>query len=163
MKTKMNEYNIIQNHVMGALAIHTFVKSYYNNKNKTEGPTIPLCLPILPLVYNEKCYTELSKINRITKSRFLSILSDNRDIPVGLQQRMINMSDQTLKAINLAFALKLLVYNNETSQLIPAHGSKAPEVYFKDNIEILQSSKVLGAWFAEYSTEDVCISLNIVF
>lgn len=160
---KLNEYNIIQNNVIGAMAIYSFVKSYYDTKNKTEGPSIALCMPILPIVFNEDCYSEISKVSRITKSRFLTVLSDNRSIPVGLQKRMVGMADQTLKSLNMAFALHILMYNQETSQVYPVPRSKLPTVQFKDNIEILMSSKALGNWFANYSTEELCVSLNIVF
>ncbi len=160
----MNEFHSVQNHALGAFALYRFCDAYYVAKERVEGPILPYIMPLLPLVFNEDCTNEISQISRVTRSRFLTILSDNREIPVGLQERMISMSSQTLKSLNVAFSTNLLTYIPDTGQLIPcAKKSKLPEFYFVDNQKILKSSKTLGTWFATYPIEELCIALNIVF
>ncbi|MCU0442341.1 MAG: DUF6521 family protein [Bacteroidia bacterium] len=160
----MNEFYTMQNYALGASALYAFTSSYYKVKSKQEGPILPYSMAVLPIVFNEDCVNEIAKVERVTKSRFLTTLSDNRDIPVGLQQRMIAMSPQTFKSLNIAFCTALLSYNQETAQLIPSNKSNAiPKFRFSDNQKIIKSSETLGKWFAQYPIEELCISLNIIF
>lgn len=160
----MSEFYNMQNYALGATALFSFAKAYYAVKEKQEGPILPYSMVVLPIIFNEDCVNEIAKIERVTKSRFLTTLSDNRDIPVGLQQRMIAMSNQTFKSLNVAFTTSLLFYDTSTSQLIPTNKKGSiPQFQFADNQKIIKSSETLGKWFAQYSIEELCISLNIIF
>jgi hypothetical protein len=106
----------------------------------------------------------LVEVKRITQSRFLNTLADYRDIPAGLQNRMVQMSDQTMNSLNLSFSLNLISYDPDKGEIFPVkYLKKIPKLQYKDNQEILYASKVLGNWFASYTIEEICISLNIVF
>jgi hypothetical protein len=161
----MREFSIIQNHALGALAIQSFAKEYYKQNKGQSGVIFPLIMPLLPIVFNERACGSLNEVKRITQTRFLTTLSDYRDIPAGLQSRMVDMADQTFKSLNLAFSLNLIIYQAEKGEIMPVRYSKKkiPALQYKDNQEILYASKVLGNWFAQYSIEEICISLNIVF
>lgn len=159
----MNEFSIIQNHALGALALHGFTKTFYNVKDKTEGPSLSLLMPVLPLVFNKRCCDAISAINRVTHQRFFTILSEHREIPVGLQHRMEHMADQTLQALNIAFKKRLLHFNPENGQIIPSVRVSIPTFSYRDNQNILISARVLGNWFAHYPIEQLCLSLNIHF
>ena len=160
----MNEFSIIQNNLLGALSIVSFTKEFCKEKKDNSGPCMPFLMPLLPLVFNEKCRDNLVEVKRITQSRFLNTLSDYRDIPAGLQNRMVEMSDQTMNSISLAFSLNLISYHTEKGEIFPVKYLKnIPKLQYKDNQEILYASKVLGNWFASYTIEEICISLNIVF
>lgn len=160
----MQEFQVIQNHAIGALALRQFVKGYRSRSVDKSGPILPLILPILPMVYNDDICSTLAEVRKITSSRFLTLLSDNRDLAVGLQDRMVKMSDQTFRSLNFAFAMKLLKYDPVTASLTSSNYlKKVPTLSYKDNQDIMHSAKVLGYWFASYSIEDICISLNIKF
>lgn len=159
----MNEYQVIQNTALSSLALHAFCKTYYNAKDKTAGPELSLVMPVLPLVFNKKSADSLAEIKKITRQKFFGILSDHRDIPVGLQNRMELMADQTFEALNVAFKKKLLLYNSENTQIIPGAKVKTPSLVYKENQNIMIASRVLGNWFAYYPIEQLCISLNIHF
>ena len=156
------EYNNIQNSVISALSLYTFTKEYFESKSRMEGPILPLIMPILPIVLNKESARDLSN-NQRRYSSFFNSLSDNRFIPVGLQERMVGMAEQTFKALNVAFSTKLLTYDKNNSQFIPISKTSVPRLNNKSNLEILKASKLLGFWFANLSIEDVLISLNITF
>jgi len=160
----MHEFQIIQNPALGAMAIHAFAKAYAKQSSDGDGPLLPLIMPILPIVFNERATSVLWQVKRTTNSRFLTTLADYRDLPAGLQERMVDMADQTLKSLNLAFALNLVNYDQDNSKLIPTkYLKKIPKIHYRDNQMIIHGAKMLGTWFANYSIEELCISLNIYF
>jgi hypothetical protein len=130
----MNEFLIIQNDLLGALSIHSFTKEFCKEKGSV-GPTLPLIMPLLPLVFNERCRNSLVDVKRITKSRFLTTLAESRDIPVGLQKRMIEMSDQTMHSLNLAFSLNLLSYETIKGEIF---ATKKIKKFRKCSIRIIK-------------------------
>lgn len=158
----INEYNIIQNSGIGALALHAFVTEFYKTLENRKGPIIPLLMPILPIVYNRESTERLCKNNRLVSS-FYNSLSDNRLIPIGLQDRMEKMSSQTFKALNLAFSTSLLDYDKVNSQILPVRNAFVPKIVYIDNIKLLKASKLLGFWFSQLSVEEIMLSLNITF
>jgi hypothetical protein len=159
----MKEFYNVQNHALGALSLYYFTKSYYDTKDK-DGPIFPLSLIILPIIFNEKCYESIGDVRRVTgRISMLNVLADHRDIPVGLQRRMIEMSDQSFKSVNLAFAQGLLKYDSEEKKLVPGRYLRIPPSNSNDNQRIFHASKILGKWFAFNSIEQIFISLNITF
>lgn len=159
----MREYFIVQNHALGALSLYHFTKSYYDTKSK-DGPVIPLSLLVLPIIFNEKCYQSIGDVRRVSgRISMLNVLSEHRDMPVGLQQRMIEMTNQSFKSLNLAFAQELLGYDSEEKKLIPGRYLKIPSSNSNDNQRIFHAAKILGKWFAYNSIEQICIALNITF
>ncbi len=159
----MREYYIVQNPALGALALYHFTKSYYDTKDK-DGPIIPLSLLVLPIIFNEKCYQRIGDVRRVSgRISMLNVLAEHRDIPVGLQHRMIEMTRQSFRSLNLAFAQQLLNYNSEEKKLFPGQSLIIPSSNSNDNQKIFHASKILGKWFAYNNIEQICIALNITF
>lgn len=158
----MNEFSIVQNRALGAIALFSFVKEYYSSKDKTEGPVIPLIMPILPLVFNEDINLIITK-NQKRLTSYYKILSEQRTIPVGLQKRMENMYNTTMTSLDMAIAAGIVIYQSNKGQLIPKNRINVPEFNVQENRQIVQSSKLLGFWFSKLKPEEICISLNIQF
>lgn len=159
----MKEFYIVQNHAIGALSLYNFTKSYYETNNK-EGPLLPLIFLVLPIIFNQRCLNSIGDVRRVTgKISMLNVLAEHRDIPVGLQRRMVEMSGQTLRSLNLSFAQKLLKYDSEEVKLIPNKYLKIPSSNSNDNQKMFHASRILGKWFAHNSIEQICISLNVTF
>ena len=159
----MHEFQIVQNEALGAMALQAFAKEYAKQSGNG-GPILPLIMPVLPIVFNERACEILWKVKRITSSRFLNTLSNYRDLPAGLQERMVNMADQTFRSLNFAFAMKIVTYEHDSCKIIPVKYLKnLPKLQYGDNQMIIYSAKVLGGWFAYYSQEEICIFLNIYF
>ncbi len=160
----MHEFLIVQNSALGALALYSFVREYAKQKNDEKGAELSLIMPVLPLVFNHRSCECLVDVRRITLPRFLTTLSDYRDIPAGLQQRMVDMSSQTLKALNLALALNLISINTDTGDFLPVkYQRNLPDLQYGHNQNVIYAAKVLGNWFSGFTIEEICMSLNITF
>ncbi|AYB32513.1 three component ABC system middle component [Chryseolinea soli] len=158
----MNEFSIIQNSALGSLALFSFVKEYHYSKDKLEGPTIPLLMPILPIVFNEESNLALSR-NQKRLTSYYKTLADCRTIPVGLQKRMEHMYSNTMNSLNIGFATGMLIYNNASAEITPRPRLTLPDLTIAENHSIIQTSSLLGFWFSKLTLEEICISLNIQF
>lgn len=160
----MEEFFVVQNYALGSLSIYHFAKSYYETKDKLEGPIIPLTMLVLPIVFNERCLTSISEVKKVSgRVSMLNVLAEHRDLPVGMQKRVVEMREQSLRSLNLGFAKGLLGYNKENSTIFPMSRLKLASSNVNDNQRIFHSSKILGKWFAFNTIEQICIALNISF
>ena len=155
---QISEYDIIQNSALGALSLGVFCKAFFDEQNKEHGPMLPLTMPVLPIVFNEKSVALIRRRN--ISGGLFATLADDKSIFVGLQQRMEAMYEQTMSAAGLAFASGLIGYDAETTELIPV--KVTPQVY-NEYSPILATSKRLGIWFAALGFEQICTLLNIRF
>lgn len=155
----LNEYEIIQNTPLAALTLWKFCVAYYNNTEQERGPSIPILMLVLPLAFN-KIIAE-SIYNRRKRIGLHRAISENRTIPVGLQQRMESMESQTFQAINFAFAMDLLEYNHEDAEIFP----KKRAFSFKptnDGVkQIISTAERLGYWFSNISIDQICALLKV--
>ena len=155
----LKEYEIIQNTTLAALALWKFCIAYYNNTEREKGPSIPHLMLVLPLVFN-KLVAE-SIYNKHRRSGLHRALSENRTIPVGLQQRMISMEDQTFHAINLAFAMDLLEYDHENAEIIPKKITFSFNPSNDGIKQIISAADRLGYWFSIISIDQIGILLKV--
>jgi len=155
------EYDIIQNIGIGAVVLHQFVKSYYAAQHNLNGPGIALAMPVLPILYNERFLNAIC--NRNLEGGFYNALTDVRELPAGLQERMESMADQTFEALNLAFAGKMLTYNKELNELLPVSRARKPQIISDDIKKMIRGADRLGYWFSSLSFEQICIYLKIQF
>lgn len=160
----MNEFFVIQNYALGSMSLYHFVKAYHETKDKTQGPIFPLVMTILPIVFNERCLNSLSGVKKVgSRVSMLNVLADHRDIPVGLQKRMIEMKEQSLRSLNIAFSKGLLGYDKSDRSIFPKRGVRIKPSMVDENQRIFHASKILGKWFAHNTMEQICIALNITF
>jgi len=155
----LNEYMIAQNSPLGALALWRFWLSFYENSREEVGPLLPHLMIILPIVFNKKIASSLHK--KTKKIGLYRAISDDKTIPVGLQERMYSMEGQTFQAINVAFASNLLTYDKCSSQIIPKRKSIPFKLQNEDLKQIIQTSDRLGYWFSYISIEQIGIILKI--
>ena len=159
--SRLIEHDIIQNIGIGALALHQFTVKYFEEKKNLQGPSLPLVMPILPIIFHEKSLEEVARRNY--KGGFFKLTTEYRELPAGLQKRMESMSEQTFKSLNLAFQSKILTYNKELNEILPI-GSKIENQQYSEEIQkILHGADRLGYWFATLPFEQVCLNLKIKF
>lgn len=163
-KIELDEYDIVQNHILGAHLLREFVRFYQNNSEGNIGPTLVLTMPVLPIVLNEVARKSISKRRFIEGGLSKTILED-KTLYSGLQDRMQKMADQTLKSLSLAFTLQLLSYNQETSELsMNFQLNPISEIHEAKNYkEMLNTAHRLGAWFAKLTLEELITELKINF
>ena len=163
-KIELDEYDVVQNHILGAHILREFVRYYQNNSADKTGPTLVLTMPVLPLVLNEAARNSISKRRFIEGSLSKTILEE-KTLYAGLQDRMQKMADQTLQSLSLAFTLQLLSYNIETTKLsMNFQINPVSELQGAKNYkEMLSAAHRLGTWFAKLTFEELITLLKINF
>jgi hypothetical protein len=116
-------------------------------------------MPVLPILYNERFLNSIC--NRNLEGGFYNALSDVRDLPAGLQERMESMSNQTFEALNLTFSSKMLTYNKDMNELIPISRARKPPVTNDEIKKMVRGADRLGYWFSSMSLEQLCIYMKI--
>ena len=93
----------------------------------------------------------------------IKTITENKDIYSGLQERMELSSDLTFKSVYMAVSANILIYDRETTQLIPNRKSEPQIKNYEDYVDIMASSRRIGAWFAKLSVQEITQYFNIKF
>ena len=162
MSDVLFEQQVVQNPGLGAEAIWHAVNEAYTTKNNTEGMPFLLSFIVLPLAFHKRSASTLA-----TKTRpgalYKAVASD-REITLGLQERMQALSDRTLQSLSIGFSTGLLLLDfDEEPQLIP--GRKSPPVsHVTEEVKtLLAAAKRVGQAIAELPRAQLATHLNIRF
>jgi len=158
----ISDYSIFQNHVLGAHALWEFSKHYQEYEENNQAPILMLALPVLPIVFNKRA-TDCIKNRNFKEGSLFKTITENKDIYAGLQERMEQSVEITFKSIHIAVASNLLIYDRETTQLIPNRKSEPQIKRHLDYLDIIASSKRIGAWFSLLSLQEITDYFNIKF
>lgn len=158
----ISDYKIFQNHALGAHALWEFSKHYQEFEENKQSPILLLALPVLPIVFNKRA-TDCIKNRNFKEGSLFKTITENKDIYTGLQERMEQSVETTFKSIQIAVASDLLIYDRETTQLIPNRKSEPQIKRHLDYLDIIASSKRIGAWFAHLSLQEITDYFNIRF
>lgn len=155
---KLDEYDIMHNSTIGAIALWSFTLEFYNSTKRERGPNLPLLMLVLPMVLHKQ--TALSIYKRKMAGGLYRTLSEDKVILAGLQHRIQAMSDQTFKALNIAFASQLLYYNQSYAEVIPIEliPIKTSNMEIK---RITAAAKRLGHWFSDLDLLQINALLNL--
>ncbi|MCC6584558.1 MAG: hypothetical protein IT271_12715 [Chitinophagales bacterium] len=162
MRQKISDYSIFQNHVLGAHALWEFSKQYQEYQEYNEPPILLLTLPVLPIVFNMRA-TNCIRSKSFKEGSLLKVITENKDIYAGLQERMEGSIDMTFKSIHIAVASGLLIYDKTTTQLIPNRKSELILKQSLDYTNILSASRRIGAWFAQLNIQEITDYFNIQY
>ena len=155
------EVELVQNSALCAFAIWTFVDEFYGESRNTRGPTIPFVLPVLPMVINRETVETLARRHYLGGLHLA--LAENRTLTIDLQERMEQMADLTFASLNIGFASKLLSYDSQRGQLIPADRKSGFHLQGDDVRDILNAARRLGYWFYNTGPDQLCSMLRIRF
>ena len=159
--TLTTEAELVQNPALGALALWAFTAEFFAQTKRQHGPTMPLALPVLPMVLHEETVECIH--NRHFDGGLFLALADNRTLTLDLQERMEAMAPQTMQALNLAFATNLLSFDRETGELRPKRLTAPVRPQQSEVRDILAASQRLGYWFCTINIEQICSYLRIRF
>ena len=156
-----NEFDIVQNKVIGFHGLYEFLKEF-TNSNKGTGPKIQFLFPVLPILFNEESAAVIYSKN-LKPGSFIKVLSEKSDIFSTLQAKMQDQSMQTLQCLDLGIKCGLIGYDQESTRVF-IQAKKNPNIQLSEDYQrILFAAKRLGAWFAKMSEEEILIYLNIRF
>jgi len=162
-----NLFELIQNPIVAAIALHGFAVGYNNNaklfKKQSLYPKLEYMFYVLPIVYNLRAQNVFYSSYSIGRA-----LEKDHTISLGLQERAIKMIKQTYEGLNIAFCKNILYIDNSnmTIHLKYDNGRSIPlpqNVTDCDLINIQRSAKNLGSIFAKTNERNIQNYLNIRF
>jgi hypothetical protein len=157
----LDEFDIIQNNLLGAHAFREFVK-YYEMYSAGDSPDLILFFPLLPILFNNHFTTQISK-KHFHETSLIIVKIENAVLFSNLQERMEKMTNQTFSSLNVAFSLNLLRYNSAEAKIELGIKTNPSFSLAKNYSEIILASKRLGAWFGQLSTSEILKTLEIKF
>ncbi|HBN76684.1 MAG TPA: hypothetical protein DD473_12870 [Planctomycetaceae bacterium] len=158
------EREVSQNAVLGSAALWAATNQYCEDIDTDRGVPIAHLFLVIPLVFHRQSAETIYKL-QMTAGSFYRAMTDEKTITVGLQRRLQNHSRNTFEALNLAFASKLLILDQEELEVIPGRKS-LPFTYPKhatDAKNIVAAGKRVGNWLAVTEFPVLCKLLRIRF
>lgn len=156
------EQQIVQNPGLGAETLWHAVNEAYEEKNRTGGMPLFMAFIVLPLTFHKRSANALAF--KAKPGALYKAVSSDREITIGLQERMEALSERTLQSLSVAFSTGLLLLDRDDSpQLIP--GRKSPPVtHATEEVRtILAAAKRVGQATAELPSVQIATHLNIRF
>lgn len=156
------EQELVQNIGLGAEAIFEAVEAYYKHEGQMQGMPFPLAFLVLPLVFHKKTVNAIKA--RLGVGALRKALRADREISIGLQQRMESMYETSIAACSLAIDAGLILYDSETAQLIPGRTFPSQIRHISDAVaDIRAAAKRVGVSFSELTLEEISTLLEVVF
>jgi hypothetical protein len=156
------EQRIVQNTGLGAEIIWQAVMESYESNDRIFGVPFPLAFLVLPLTFHRRTATALAK--KTKPGAIYKALAEDREITIGLQERMESLADRTLQSLSIGFSTGLLeYYNSKEHHIYP--GRKSPPInHVTDNVKsIMNAAKRVGQAFSELSIVQLSKNLGIRF
>jgi len=165
-----NLFELIQNNVIGTIALHSFTLGFHNvAKNRTgmiQFPRLEYMFFVLPIVYNQNSMETFKSSNEL-----YTVLIKDSSVIIGLQARANKMAKQTFDSLNIAFSKKILNYNelDKSIELLKGFQSKKLVLMLSMNHadnsvkRIQDSAYKLGTIFAKRNPQNIQFELNIRF
>lgn len=164
-----NLFDLLQNAVLGTIALHAFTLGYYGiaKRKKPDTPYPPLnyYFYVLPIAYNKKAM----EIFKGSSDLYSAILKDS-SIVLDLQERANKMSGKTFESLNLAFSKHILHLNKESKSI--EIGQEFRTKLLPTMLDLSNSENIvkkiqacafkLGAIFAKRDEKNIQFELNIL-
>jgi hypothetical protein len=161
------EQRVTQNTALTAFAIHQAVLRFDQHTQGTSGLELFAAILIPPLVFHRRTAESLAA-KQMTEGLFFRAITDDRELIVGVQSRVMAMASQTFKAIHLGCSARVFQMHHEPRiQLVPLIRSLPQEV---DGIRtiaavrtVFAAAKRLGYCFANTDFAVICAALKVRF
>jgi len=156
------EQRIVQNTGLGAEIIWQAIMESYKTGDRTSGVPFPLAFLVLPLTFHRRTAAALA--TKTKPGAIYKALSEDREITVGLQERMESLADRTLQSLSIGFSTGLLQLDqSEDHQIYPIRKS-LPINHVTDNVKIIMNAaKRVGQAFSELTIVQLSKNLGVRF
>jgi hypothetical protein len=162
MMDTLFEQRVIQNPMLAAEALWEAAYGAYESKERAEGVELPLIFLVLPMSFHRR--TALGLATRSQPGAIYKALADDREIVIGLQERMAAMSSKTFDALSIAFHSGLLELDTgHRFQVLPGRKTKPVTHVTEDAKVVLGAAKRVGQALAEMSPEQLSAHLHVRF
>lgn len=156
------EQRIAHNAGFGAEVIWHAANEAFVASGKTNGLPLSLVFIVLPIAFHKRSAASLASKNQ--PGALYKALAENREIPVGLQERMETLASRTCEALDVAFRSGLLALDsNKDRHLIPIRKTPPVEHAAGDLCIALAAAKRIGQAISEMTMVQLTTNLNIKF
>lgn len=156
------EREVSQNLVLASWALWGATLQYDKELKSERGVPFTHIFVVLPLVFHQQS-ANIIQGKTMTEGSFYRSIAENRTLMVGLQQRLQSYSNITLKALNLSFASKLLLMDEDTFEISPGRKTLPDGTPQQEVNTIIKASKRIGYWLAVTEFSVLCNILRIRF
>lgn len=156
------EREVSQNLVLASWALWGAALRYDQELKSERGIPFAHMFIVLPLAFHQQS-ASIIKNKTMKEGSFYRALADNRTLMVGLQQRVQNYSDITMKALNLSFASKLLLLDKDSLEISPGRKTLPEGNPEQDVKTIINASKRIGYWLSVTDFSVLCNILRVRF
>lgn len=162
MTSILNEVQAMQNPALGAAVLWRFACGF-SPESSPNGTPLPLAFVVLPLVFHAKSLEEVTGTQVASGlRRFEEKFSDQGDVLLSLQPRMLAMRDLSLRSLRIAFRAGLLTLVPKEAVLWPRSRAAAP-AEAKAVSDLLKSAEKLGTWCRDISFFETAGLLKVEF
>lgn len=155
------EQNVSQNTALAMELLHVTIIEYYRESKGITGLKFPLVFLVLPMVFQRRITDSI--YNKQKPGSIYKALTENREIPVGLQRRMENLYKKTMQAISMGISTGLFALDYQTGELFPKRKSVLSNGRNDDIKRMFGAAKRLGQTFQELTIEEISQTLKVVF
>lgn len=156
------EQMVVQNTGLGAEAIWQATLEVYNCTGRAAGLPFAAVFLVLPMCFHQRTAKVIA--SKTKPGAIYKALADDREIIIGLQDRMERLADRTLQSLSISFETKLLTIDQVNDfQLFPLRRSQPVDHTTADVKTIMNAAKRVGQTIAELSMIEIMSHLKVKF
>ncbi len=163
----IDEVKLWNTPLVSAFLLWSFTKGYCDNHPNGDAPIGLLHFIALAILTNKKLMRPLSNRRDDLQSYVRSFQDKHEsDILLSIHPRILERREHTLKAIDLAVAEGLLVWDVDSGKLYsrelkkkPARGKNLKQNIRTDGLK----AEILGKWFSQHELPTIAAYLKVVF
>ena len=163
----MDEVKLWNTPLVGAFLLWSFTKGYCDNHPTGDAPVGLLHFIAFAILTNNKLMKPISNQRDDLQSYVRSFQNKHEtDILLSIQSRISERRESALKAIDVAVAEGLLVWDVDSGKLYsrildrkPGRGKALRSNYKRDGVK----AEILGKWFSQHDLPAIASYLKVVF
>lgn len=161
------EKHVAENYAITAFALYAACRQFSQNTSEFAGLTLPQALLVPALVFHRKTAESFAKKTR-TEGLFYRVVTENIQLIVGLQSRLQDSYDRTMRSIHFGVSTKILFVEKKSSFFVGASIIARPSATFgvkahSDVQLILRAADRIGYCLANTEFSIVRAALRIEF
>lgn len=155
----LDEYDIIQNSVLGAHCLHSAIVYFEERRKKVSGKvgmSLPICYLILPIVFNNEFSSVASKM-KFKINSFRTSFYDSGLTYHNVLNHASNLFSTTSQSLNLGVSSGLIEFNENDAKIYVVRSRELQSSSKKklDYGSTVLASRRLGAWFGQMTDSDI--------
>jgi Family of unknown function (DUF6521) len=160
------EVRIWNTPIIGAYTLWRFTHGFCKGHPNGDAPVGILHFIATAILTNERLLTPISN-KRDSLQSFIHSFEDKKDsdILLSIQDRIKDKREYTIKAIDIAIANGLLIWDSNNGKLYPCDLAKSPGKGKNLKAKIKSEgdkAEILGKWFSKHDISTIAAYLKVV-